>query len=196
MEQLVFATNNANKLKEARELVGRRFTLLSLSEIEFYDELPETANTLEHNAHEKAAYVQARWGGNVFAEDSGLLVDALGGEPGVYSARFAGIGASDSENLALLLNKLGDLPDREAHFETVISLWFGDQWYQFKGECAGRIGLKPSGAGGFGYDPVFYPQLNGQYADRSFAEMSREEKNIISHRGKAVRLLMEFLGNV
>ncbi len=193
---LVFATNNPNKLQEAREFIGDRFRLLSLQDIGLAGELPETGTTLEHNARQKADWVVQYFAGDVFAEDSGLMVDALGGEPGVYSARYAGAGANDKTNTALLLERLGQNTKREARFCTVISLYFGGKWYEFHGECHGCIGYMPSGEGGFGYDPVFYPKLGQHYSTRSFAEMSRAEKGTISHRGMAVSALIRFLRNI
>ncbi|MBI1191739.1 MAG: RdgB/HAM1 family non-canonical purine NTP pyrophosphatase [Bacteroidetes bacterium] len=190
---LVFATRNANKVLEVHALLGNAYQLLSLDGIGCADELPETGDTLEHNAREKAAYVHERWGLDVFAEDSGLLVRALNDEPGVYSARYAGPQASDADNKALLLARLAGKQDREARFRTVISLCFSGEWHLFQGECRGVIGLAPAGEGGFGYDPLFYPMLHSGLSQRTFAQMSREEKNAISHRGQAVRALVRFL---
>ncbi len=191
--QLVFATNNPNKLREVRMLLGEGFDLLSLQDIGCREELPETGDTLEHNAREKAEYVQRRYGGQVFAEDTGLIVDALGGEPGVYSARYAGPEADAQKNMKLLLERLGDNPRREARFRTVISLFWEERWHAFTGECPGWIGLEPVGEGGFGYDPVFYPELPSGRSSLSFAQMPSGEKNTISHRGKAVAELIAFL---
>jgi XTP/dITP diphosphohydrolase len=190
---LVFATNNPNKLREVRMLLGEGFDLLSLEDIGCREELPETGDTLEHNAREKAEYVQQRFGGQVFAEDTGLIVDALGGEPGVYSARYAGPEADAQKNMALLLERLGDNPHRQARFRTVISLFWEGNWHHFIGECPGWIGLEPTGQGGFGYDPVFYPELEAGRSALSFAQMPSAEKNTISHRGKAVQALIAFL---
>jgi len=190
---LVFATRNANKVLEVQALLGNAYQLLSLDSIGCADELPETGDTLEYNAREKAEYVQSRWGADVFAEDSGLLVRALNDEPGVYSARYAGPGARDADNTALLLARLGQQTDREARFRTVISLHLSGEWHLFQGECRGVIGYVPSGEGGFGYDPVFYPMLDNGVSDRTFAQMSRAEKSAISHRGQAVRALVQFL---
>jgi len=217
LRPFVFATRNAGKVSEVKALLGSGVPLLSLDDIGCADELPETGHTLEANARQKAAYVQERFGVDVFAEDSGLLVRALGDAPGVYSARYAGPQASDADNMALLLARLGAEKDREARFRTVISLhWQGD-WHVFQGECRGVIGLAPSGEGGFGYDPLFYPYLRDPgdsgaegsdatardpaaktqeaslLSDRTFAQMSRAEKNAISHRGQAVRALVHFL---
>ncbi len=190
---LVFATRNANKVLEVQALLGNAYQLLSLDSLGCTDELPETGDTLAYNAREKAAFVHERWCVDVFAEDSGLLVTALNGEPGVYSARYAGPAARDQDNTALLLARLADRPDREARFRTVISLCLSGEWHLFQGECRGIIGHSASGEGGFGYDPVFYPMLEGGVSDRTFAQMSRAEKNAISHRGQAVRALVSFL---
>lgn len=167
--------------------------LKSLSAAGWSGELPETGDTLEHNAREKASWIRDRLGVWVMAEDSGLFVDALNGEPGVYSARYAGVGASPTENTHLLLEKLGQRADRTARFKTVIALWHRNNWTLFQGACEGWIGHTEEGKGGFGYDPVFYPQLaDGNYSDRSFARMSREEKAGLSHRGKAVQALLRY----
>jgi XTP/dITP diphosphohydrolase len=213
---MVFATRNAGKVNEVKALLGPQVPLLSLDDIGCADELPETGNTLEANARQKAAYVQERFGLDVFAEDSGLLVRALGDAPGVYSARYAGPQASDADNMALLLDRLGAETDREARFRTVISLHWQGEWHLFQGECPGVIGRVGSGEGGFGYDPLFYPYLpdpgnsplgagsqpagddtrtgvGGRLSDRTFAQMTRAEKNAISHRGQAVRALVHFL---
>lgn len=186
---LVFATNNAHKLKELREIVGDRYNILSLSDINCHEDIPETADTLRGNAEMKARYVKDHYGYNCFADDTGLMVDALDGAPGVYSARYAGSGHDSQANMKLLLANMEQCSDRSAHFSTVIALIEGEQMHTFEGRVDGKILREPSGSEGFGYDPVFEPEGRGV----SFAQMSAEEKNAISHRGRAVAKLMEYL---
>lgn len=189
MKPIVFATNNSHKLDEVRALAGESFTILSLSDIGCHDEIPETAATLEGNALIKAKWVKEKYGYDCFADDTGLMVDALDGEPGVYSARFAGEHCSPADNVKLLLEKLEGIDNRKARFETVIALILGDEIKTFKGIVEGSIALSPSGNGGFGYDPVFIPDETGI----TFADMLPEDKNAISHRGRAVRKLIDYL---
>jgi XTP/dITP diphosphohydrolase len=201
--KLVFATNNPHKMAEVQALVAGRFSLLSLQDIGCTEELAETGHTLDANAREKAEYVHKQYGGDVFAEDTGLEVRALSGAPGVYSARYAGPQRSASDNTAKLLAELAGKEDRSARFRTVIALVLQDTWYQFEGICEGYIGLQASGDGGFGYDPVFFPRFGDQqglgdqqgapWSERSFAAMSQVEKAGLSHRGKAIRALTAFL---
>ena len=189
MTDLIFATHNPNKLKEVQEMLGKGFSLRSLADIQLFDEIPETAPTLEGNALLKAKFVKARTGYDVFADDTGLEVEALGGEPGVYSARYAGPGKEAAANMEKLLLELSGKTDRSARFRTVISLLIGDEQYQFEGVVEGEITAHKSGSSGFGYDPVFLPKGS----DRTFAEMTSGEKNAISHRGKAMEKLVTFL---
>lgn len=189
MKPIVFATNNSHKLDEVRALAGESFTILSLSDIGCHDEIPETAATLEGNALIKAKWVKEKYGYDCFADDTGLMVDALDGEPGVYSARFAGEHCSPADNVKLLLEKLEGIDNRKARFETVIALILGDEIKTFKGVVEGSIALSPSGNGGFGYDPVFIPDETGI----TFADMLPEDKNAVSHRGRAVRKLIDYL---
>ena len=195
--KLVFATNNPHKMAEVQPLVAGRFSLVSLHDIGCTEELAETGDTLDANAREKAAYVHQHYGGDVFAEDTGLEVAALNGAPGVYSARYAGPQRLAADNTAKLMAELAGKNDRSARFRTVIALVLQDTWYQFEGICEGRIGLQASGDGGFGYDPVFYPRLgeapDESWSDRSFAAMPSAEKASMSHRGKAIRALTHFL---
>jgi XTP/dITP diphosphohydrolase len=186
---LVFATGNANKVKEVQALVGDDIVIKSLHDLGYFEELSETHDTLEANALEKAQFVFEKFGENCFSEDTGLEVDALDGEPGVYSARYAGPDKGAEDNMALLLEKLKGQTNRKAHFRTVISLIIDAKEFRFEGIVEGQILEVRKGNAGFGYDPVFQP--TGY--DRSFAEMSLAEKAPISHRGKAVSQLLEFL---
>lgn len=186
----VFATNNAHKLEEVRQLLGDFAHILSLREIGIDEDIPENQSTLEGNALQKARWVASRCECVCFADDTGLEVEALGGEPGVRSARYApGVGHDNKANMALLLSNLEGIDNRKARFRTVIALIKGEKETLFEGLVNGTIAKEPSGNGGFGYDPVFIPE---GYA-RSFAELSADEKNSISHRGRAVRRLAEYL---
>lgn len=189
VRKLVFATNNAHKLEEAREILRGRFEIMSLAEIGCHDDIPETADTLRGNALIKARWVKTRYGYDCFADDTGLMVDALGGAPGVYSARYAGPGHDSEANMRKLLDELCGKSDRRAHFSTEVALILGSEEYLFEGRVDGTIAEHPSGSNGFGYDPIFVADETG----RPFAEMSSEEKNAISHRGRAMRALSDFL---
>ncbi len=189
MKQIVFATNNRHKLDELRALTAGKVEILSLADIDCHDDIPETAETLEGNAMIKARWVKDRYGYDCFADDTGLEVDALGGEPGVRSARYAGGEGHDSKaNMEKLLSVLEDKDDRKARFRTVIALIEGDETHTFEGIVEGEITRTPSGDSGFGYDPVFKPEGY----DVTFAEMSSDKKNSISHRGRAVEKLIEY----
>lgn len=187
--KICFATNNQKKIEEVKAALGNDVEILSLQEIGCYEELPETGDTLEHNAFQKAQYVKDHYRVDCFADDTGLEVDALEGEPGVYSGRYAGEPRSDERNIDLLLKNLGESSNRSARFKTVIALLMGDEKYKFEGIAEGEILNERIGSGGFGYDPIFKPDG----FSRTFAELSMEEKNAISHRGKAVRGLINFL---
>lgn len=186
---IVFATNNAHKLEEARRLAGDRITILSLAEIGCKEELPETCDTIEGNSLQKARYVKDHYGYDCFSDDTGLFIDALGGAPGVFTARYAGPQCSPSDNIDKLLKELQGKADRKAHFKTVATLSSDEGDFQFEGRAYGSIATKRQGEGGFGYDPVFISAENGI----SFAEMKPEDKNNISHRGKALRKLFDYL---
>ncbi len=189
--ELVFATNNAHKLEEVQQMIGDRFKLLSLADIGCHEDIPETGVTFEENAQQKTDYLKERFNVDCFGDDSGLEVDALQGEPGVYSARYAG--TRDMEkNIDLVLEKLGDNSNRTARFKTVISLNMNNEQHFFEGSIEGRIITERIGTKGFGYDPIFIP--NGY--DITFAEMSLEEKNRISHRSVAVQKLCKFLFSI
>ena len=186
---ICFATNNVHKVQEINQLLGDSFRVLSLKDIGCTEELPENQETLAGNSEEKATYVYRQYRVHCFADDTGLEVEALHGQPGVYSARYAGPQRDSEDNMQLLLSELADQPDRSAQFRTVITLWLNDQMHQFEGIVRGSIALERSGSQGFGYDPIFVPEEH----TRSFAEMNAEEKNQISHRGRAVRKLIQFL---
>ncbi len=192
MMKIVFATNNAHKLDEVRQVVGDKFALVSLRECGIVEDIPENEPTLEGNALAKARYIYERTGADCFADDTGLEVDALGGEPGVRSARYATDGHDDEANKRLLLERLQGVENRAAQFRTAVALIMGGKEYLFEGIVRGRIATEQHGEGGFGYDPLFVPEGY----DRTFAQMSAEEKNAISHRGRAVRKLAEFLQNL
>lgn len=192
MQDIVFATNNPHKLEEIRRIAGGKFRILSLREIGCEEDIPETADTLEGNALMKARYVREHYGYDCFADDTGLMVDALGGAPGVYSARYAGPGHDSKANMALLLKNLEGVTDRSARFVTVIALILNGVESTFEGRVEGEILNSPSGSSGFGYDPVFKPAESPV----SFAEMSADDKNAISHRGRATAKLLGFLDSI
>lgn len=188
---LVFATNNAHKLDEIRRIVGDKFNILSLNDIDCHDDIPENEPTLEGNALVKARWIKNRYGYDCFADDTGLEVDALGGLPGVHSARYApGDGHDSKANMALLLANMEGKADRKARFRTAIALIQGDKEHLFEGKVEGTITTAPHGKDGFGYDPVFAP-LEGD--GRTFAQYSPDEKNTISHRGRATAALLDYL---
>lgn len=189
-KRLVFATNNAHKLEEARNILPEGLEIVSLSEIGCHDDIPETADTLEGNALIKARWVHERYGLDCFADDTGLMVDALGGAPGVLSARYAGEHCEPKDNVAKLLANMEGVENRDAHFSTVVALIADGEEHCFEGRVDGRISHAPHGDGGFGYDPIFVANESG----KCFAEMSAEDKNEISHRGRAMRKLSKFLG--
>lgn len=188
--RLVIATNNAHKLEEIRNIVGERFELLSLADIDCEADIPETAETLEGNALQKAHFVYERYGLDVFADDTGLEVEVLGGKPGVHTARYAHSDRNDNEaNVDKLLSELHGKSNRTAHFRTVIALIFSGREYLFEGCIAGTIATERRGTAGFGYDPVFIPEDTG----KTFAELGIEVKNGLSHRARAVQRLCRFL---
>lgn len=190
MMKIVFATNNAHKLNELRQIAGNNLQLLSLNDINCHDDIPETGNTLQDNALQKARYIYEKYGMDCFADDTGLEVDCLGGAPGVHSARYApGEGHDAEANTRLLLENMSGSSDRTARFRTVIALILDGKEYLFEGKVEGAITEAPAGDGGFGYDPVFMP--DGW--DRTFAQATPEQKNAVSHRGRAVKALMQFL---
>ncbi len=190
--KLVFATQNLNKLKEVQALMPQGIELLSLAQIGCHAELPETRDSIEGNAIQKAEFVYENFGFNCFADDTGLEVFALNGEPGVYSARYAGVEADADANMEKLLNALRNEDNRKAQFITVIALIINGELRKFSGICKGEILISRQGEKGFGYDPIFKPEG----FDLSFAQMDLKDKNNISHRGRSIRQLVEFLGNL
>lgn len=187
--KLVFATHNSHKLSEVQHMLPPGLTLLTLDEIGCHEEIPETADTIEGNAIQKARYVKERYGYDSFADDTGLEVRALDNAPGVYSARYAGEAKDNEANINLLLENLQQQSDRVAQFKTIFALCLGTELYTFEGIVRGEITHERHGAGGFGYDAVFLPE---GYQD-TFAQMTQEQKNRISHRGRALQKLRAFL---
>lgn len=190
--ELVFATNNQNKLKEVKAMLPDFFEIKSLSDINCFEEIPETEATIEGNAILKANYVSNNFNVNCFADDTGLEVESLDGEPGVYSARYAGLDTNAMKNIEKLLFNLKEKTNRKAQFKTIIALNLGGKQFLFKGICKGSIIDQLRGTEGFGYDPVFIPTG----FDKTFAEMSLDEKSNISHRGIAFKQLIDFLKNL
>ncbi len=188
--KLVFATNNAHKLEEIRAMLGSEIEILSLADIGCHDDIPETADTLEGNALIKARWVKERYGFDCFADDTGLEVSALGGAPGVHTARYAYPNRHDPEaNTQKLLEALKNKNDRSARFRTVVALIYNGEEHLFEGIVNGQISTEKRGTEGFGYDPVFSPEDTGL----TFAELGTEVKNRISHRARAVGKLVDFL---
>lgn len=188
MQSVCFATNNKHKLEEVRQALAPAFHVLSLDEIGCTDELPETGNTLEANARQKAAYVVEHFNIACFADDTGLEVQVLDGAPGVFSARYAGPQRDSEQNVRLLLQNLAGQANRKARFRTVICWMSETETQLFDGIVEGNILSEPRGTRGFGYDPVFVPEGH----QRTFAEMTLEQKNTLSHRARAVHKLVEF----
>lgn len=189
--KLVFASNNKNKIKEIQSILNGNIQLLSLEDIGCLEEIPETASTIEGNAILKANYVSQKYGYDCFADDTGLEVNALNGEPGVYSARYAGEQKNADDNMNKLLNSLIDKNDRSAQFKTVIALNLKGEQKLFTGLATGNITLTKAGNHGFGYDPIFQPENHRE----TFAELSSDIKNKISHRAKATQQLIDFLNS-
>lgn len=189
--KLVFATNNRHKIEEVSAILGSGYELLSLADIGCTVDIPETSDTFAGNALQKARFVKEHYGYDCFADDTGLEVTALGGAPGVHSARYAGDHDSEA-NMTKLLRELDGRQDRSAQFRTVIALILNGEEHLFEGIVRGRIATQRSGNGGFGYDPLFVPD---GYTG-SFAELGMDIKNSISHRGRAIRKLVEFLSNI
>lgn len=187
--KLVFATHNTNKLKEIMAMMPQNFEIVSLDDIGCFEEIPETADTIEENAILKVQHVKTRYKNDCFADDTGLEVEALGGEPGVHSARYAGEERSNEANIDKLLRNLEGRENRYAKFKTVIALNLEDHQYLFYGICKGRIIGERRGSNGFGYDAVFQPEGS----EKTFAEMDLQEKASYSHRGKAFANLLDYL---
>ncbi len=191
MKNLVFVTHNVHKSEEVQAIIGNHFEIKNLSELNIFEDIPETGSTFKENALQKAEYVYRKLGCNCFADDSGLMVDALNGEPGVYSARYAGEPTNMQHNIEKLLNNLKGQKNRNAQFKTVIAVILNGEKYFFEGEIQGKIIDTPQGNGGFGYDPIFIP--DGY--DKTFAELPAEVKNKISHRAIAMQKFTDFLNS-
>lgn len=189
--KLVFATNNKNKILEVQQMLPSTIEIISLESIGCFEEIPETANTIEENAIMKANYVTQKYGYDCFADDTGLEVEALNGEPGVFSARYAGEQRNSDDNMNKVLESLSNETNRKAKFKTVIALNLKAKQHLFTGIARGEITLEKTGNQGFGYDPIFKPEG----CEVTFAQLSLEEKGIISHRGKATEQLIAFLKN-
>ncbi|WP_452220953.1 non-canonical purine NTP diphosphatase [Lacinutrix salivirga] len=187
--QLVFATNNKNKLKEVQALIPKHIQLLSLEDIGCFEDVPETQTTIKGNAIQKAEYIKQNYGFDCFADDTGLEVEALNNEPGVYSARYAGKQRNANDNIQKLLANLKNSTNRNAQFKTVVALHLNNKLETFTGICKGEITHQKQGYDGFGYDPIF----KANDYDKTFAEISLKEKNRIGHRGKAIAQLVAFL---
>ncbi len=192
-QDLIFATNNENKVKEIKKLLPENINLLSLQSVNITEDIPETGNTLQENALQKARYVYRKTGKNCFADDTGLQVEALNGAPGVYSARYAGAEKDAGKNMDKLLHELAGITNRKANFTTVIALILDGKEYLFEGKVTGEIALEKSGDKGFGYDPVFIPD---ECKPLTFAQLPLSEKNKISHRARAFQKLVAFLSSV
>lgn len=187
--KILFATANQNKAAEIRRMLPSHFELITLSDIELNEDIPETSDTIEGNAKQKADYITEHFNLNCFADDTGLEIKALNGEPGVYSARYAGEERSDDANMQLVLEKLSVLNNRSARFKTVIALNINDEQHLFEGIVNGTIRTEKTGANGFGYDPIFEPENCG----KTFGEMDMDEKNKYSHRARAFTKMLAFL---
>ncbi len=188
--KIIFATGNRGKLREAEEILGEGFELLTPADFGITEDIPETGTTLEENSLQKAEYLHARLGCDCFADDTGLEVDALGGAPGVYTARYAGESKDFNMNMDKVLSELEGQENRRARFRSVVTLILDGQVHQFEGTMEGTIARQKSGKGGFGYDPIFIPD---EYPGLTAADITEEQKNEISHRGKALRAMAAFL---
>ena len=189
--KILFATSNKNKALEIQKLIPEGFEILTLNDIDLQEEIPETSNTIEGNAIQKTNFIIENFGIDCFADDTGLEIEALNGEPGVYSARYAGEEKDSNKNMELVLKKMEGFSNRKARFKTVISLSLDNKSYLFEGIVEGNIRKDKIGNLGFGYDPIFEPENIG----RTFAEMTIEEKNTISHRGRAFEKMIHFLNS-
>lgn len=190
--KILFASSNENKIKEIKALLPEGYEMVSLSDINFHEEIPETADTIEENAIQKATYLADKLSIPCFADDTGLVIPKLKGEPGVYSARYAGEQRNADDNMNLVLEKLNNKTARSAHFLTVIALHIFNKTVVFEGKVDGTIINEKRGTNGFGYDPIFVPENE----TRTFAEMSSEEKNAMSHRGRALEKMINFLSQM
>jgi XTP/dITP diphosphohydrolase len=189
MDRILFATNNKNKLVEVKNMLDGSFNIVGMGEVGFTEDIPETKDTLEGNAEQKAEFLHKKLQCNVIADDTGLEIESLNGEPGVLSARYAGIDKDSNANMDKVLDKLGNNANRKAQFRTVICLIYNNEKYFFEGVVKGEIIKEKTGNDGFGYDPIFLPDG----FEQTFAEMPMDAKNGISHRGRAIEKLVSFL---
>jgi XTP/dITP diphosphohydrolase len=189
MMNLIFASNNKGKLVEVQSLISNNIKVISMKDAGINVDIPEPFHTFQENAYAKASCINKLTNSNCFAEDSGLIVPALNGDPGVFSARYAGEPSNDQNNNEKLIRKIKKVADKTAYYQSVICLILNDKTYYFEGKCEGTIADEPKGDGGFGYDPLFIPKGY----DQTFGELSLEVKNTLSHRGKAMKPFVEFL---
>jgi XTP/dITP diphosphohydrolase len=189
--KILFATSNKNKALEIQKLIPEGFEILTLNDIDLHEEIPETSDTIEGNAVQKTNYIVENFGINCFADDTGLEIEALNDEPGVYSARYAGEEKDSNKNMDLVLKKMEGITNRKARFKTIISLSLDNKSYLFEGIVEGIIRKDKTGNLGFGYDPIFEPENKG----KTFAEMTIKEKNSISHRARAFEKMIHFLNS-
>lgn len=187
--KLIFGSSNKNKVTEIQKVLPDGIVIQTIGDLGYTEDIPETADTIEGNAILKAQFVHDKWNENCFADDSGLIIEALNGEPGVYSARYAGKQRSDEDNINKVLHKLGVEENRKAKFVTVIALYWKNKLITFQGEIKGTINYSPKGNNGFGYDPIFVPENYEQ----TFAEMSLEEKSLLSHRAAAISKMVNYI---
>lgn len=190
--KLLFASSNEHKIAEIKAILPHGLQLISLKEIQFHDEIPETADTIAENAVQKATFLADKMHIPCFADDTGLVIPSLNGEPGVYSARYAGSQRNAHDNMDLVLEKLNGQSDRKAYFTTVIALYINHKVHLFEGRIDGTIITEKRGDNGFGYDPIFVPEGS----DKTFAEMTADEKNEVSHRGRSLAKMTEYLKRV
>ncbi|MNJ84103.1 Non-canonical purine NTP pyrophosphatase [compost metagenome] len=190
--KLLFASSNEHKIAEIKAILPHGLQLISLKEIQFHDEIPETADTIAENAVQKATFLADKMHIPCFADDTGLVIPSLNGEPGVYSARYAGSQRDAHDNMDLVLEKLNGQSDRKAYFTTVIALYINHKVHLFEGRIDGTIITEKRGNNGFGYDPIFVPEGS----DKTFAEMTADEKNEMSHRGRSLAKMTEYLKRV
>ena len=187
--KLIFGSSNKNKVTEIQKVLPDGIVIQTIGDLGYTEDIPETADTIEGNAILKAQFVHDKWNENCFADDSGLIIEALNGEPGVYSARYAGKQRSDEDNINKVLHKLGVEENRKANFVTVIALYWKNKLITFQGEIKGTINYSPKGNNGFGYDPIFVPENYEQ----TFAEMSLEDKSLLSHRAAAISKMVNYI---
>ena len=191
MKKLVFASANQNKIKEIKSILPAGFELVTLDELGFHEEIPETSPTISGNAIQKTTFLTDKLALNCFSDDTGLIIPALNNEPGVYSARYAGPQRNADDNMDLVLEKLAEKNDRSAYFMTTIALWFEGELHLFEGKVTGEIITTKKGEHGFGYDPIFIPEDQG----KTFAEMTLAEKSRFSHRARAFEKMIAFLNS-